>query len=746
MKFKYNKGEITLKKLLTAILMTATLITLNIPLKAQENNRYKWINPKPQGSELQWVKMWDANNWYAVGAGTTFMKTSNAGATWTVYDNIYLSDNYATEYLRDAIFLNMNTGIACGSNGKIIKTTNGGVNWTVSVVAEDTTALWYSLYFLDQNTGFVAGSRNWIGKTTDGGTTWNGISLPNLNTHRAICAKDENNILVGYVNGLVRKTTDGGMNWTSPSPGGTGYFNCLKIAGGDTVYTASNQVFMSTDFGATWTSVTGTLPSVNYYDIDIVTNGGTKYVYVTGNDSLIYRSQVGTSSWTPVSFLGASSIGNDYSFNSSDYSITGDTILTVGEYGIINIRYSPSNKSLLTSYMRPPGYYLTDIWAESTNGRVITVGDQSFVNPGGDHNQIMYSTNGGMNWQVSNIPMAIGTRILSLSMINSMTGYAGSDGSEVLKTTDGGVNWEETPSQPLSVRGNGIENVFFTNEDTGYVFGEVANVKTTNGGANWSDYAPGQSFNYIYSSYFVNGTTGWTTGENGEIFKTTNGGANVTQQNSQTGSTLEDIFMLDANTGWTIGYGTVRKTTNGGTDWDTVNIPFQVELYSVNFIDQMNGLIVGESGIALRTSDGGMTWDYGNTTADESNSGVWMTETGIAFICGLGGEIFQYRETVTGTELTYTNEVPPEYQLEQNYPNPFNPSTTIKFALPRQGTVSLKIYDIAGREVASLFDNAKLNQGTFEQRFDGSGLASGVYFYTLQMDGFVETKKMMLVK
>ena len=123
-----------------------------------------------------------------------------------------------------------------------------------------------------------------------------------------------------------------------------------------------------------------------------------------------------------------------------------------------------------------------------------------------------------------------------------------------------------------------------------------------------------------------------------------------------------------------------------------------------------------------------------------------MTATNRAFITGESGEIFQYQETLTGTEQIYTNNVPDGFYLEQNYPNPFNPSTTIKFGLPRQGDVSLKVYDMAGREVANLI-NARMNAGQVEQRFDGSGLSSGVYFYSLVVDGLVvATKKMVLVK
>jgi hypothetical protein len=85
------------------------------------------------------------------------------------------------------------------------------------------------------------------------------------------------------------------------------------------------------------------------------------------------------------------------------------------------------------------------------------------------------------------------------------------------------------------------------------------------------------------------------------------------------------------------------------------------------------------------------------------------------------------------------------YSLSQNYPNPFNPSTTINFSLPKTGFVSLKIYDIAGKEVANLV-NGELATGSYQYVFDGSKLSSGVYFYSISAGSFAETKRMILVK
>lgn len=89
--------------------------------------------------------------------------------------------------------------------------------------------------------------------------------------------------------------------------------------------------------------------------------------------------------------------------------------------------------------------------------------------------------------------------------------------------------------------------------------------------------------------------------------------------------------------------------------------------------------------------------------------------------------------------------VPAEYSLSQNYPNPFNPSTAIKFDIAKSGFVKLKVYDISGKVVEELV-NENLNAGSYSYNFLAKNLSSGMYFYTLEANGFTNTKKLMLIK
>ncbi|MGH1363736.1 MAG: T9SS type A sorting domain-containing protein [Calditrichia bacterium] len=101
------------------------------------------------------------------------------------------------------------------------------------------------------------------------------------------------------------------------------------------------------------------------------------------------------------------------------------------------------------------------------------------------------------------------------------------------------------------------------------------------------------------------------------------------------------------------------------------------------------------------------------------------------------------RDIMTGIEEDL--QTPETFELKQNYPNPFNPSTTIVFTVPKAATVRLSIYNVLGQEVGTLVDE-KLAAGKYDIKFEARGLAAGLYFYRIQADGFVETKKMLLVK
>lgn len=204
--------------------------------------------------------------------------------------------------------------------------------------------------------------------------------------------------------------------------------------------------------------------------------------------------------------------------------------------------------------------------------------------------------------------------------------------------------------------------------------------------------------------YFIDNNTGWVLGLLGLIFKTTNSGNTWSTLSSGTNLTLTNLFFADANTGWVCGDNlSVRKTTNGGVNWSNQYLAGMYFFNGIHFINSMTGWVVGENGSILKTITGGV--------------GIRKIESGI----------------------------PDKFLLLQNYPNPFNPSTNIRYQIPDNKFVNLKVFDAIGKEIETLV-NEKQSPGTYEVIFDGSIYSSGIYFYKLITDGFSETKKMVLIK
>jgi len=117
----------------------------------------------------------------------------------------------------------------------------------------------------------------------------------------------------------------------------------------------------------------------------------------------------------------------------------------------------------------------------------------------------------------------------------------------------------------------------------------------------------------------------------------------------------------------------------------------------------------------------------------KSINGILMNDTTVSFVTSGTTDI-------SGDETNITN-----YKLDQNFPNPFNPSTSIKFAIPESGHISLKVYDATGMEVAELISNY-YSAGNYIVNFDASSLPSGVYIYKLEAGNKIFTKKLMLIK
>lgn len=366
--------------------------------------------------------------------------------------------------------------------------------------------------------------------------------------------------------------------------------------------------------------------------------------------------------------------------------------------------------------------------------------------------EILRTSDGGITWQTVFADTSI--RPNCIKFINSQTGFAigGFFASQfrLFKTSNNGINW-----YPLCyIEGYyGKYSVDFVNDQTGYACGIWGTIsKTTNGGVNWQlQYQLAYQGNCFLSVDFVNETTGWCAGDSGRIVKTTNGGTNWFTQLSTVSNNLRGIYMLNVNTGYIAAEGAlILKTVNSGQNWMRQYLPTAQHFTSVYFTDAVTGYVCGGRGEIYKTTDEGNIWFLSYTDITDSLKSIYFVNAYTGYAAGDNGRIIK---TTTGGVLgikPISGIVPESYMLYQNYPNPFNPNTKIKFDIPSAGQrhafdVRIIIYDILGREIATLV-NETLQPGTYEVEWDGSNYTSGIYFYKLISDDYIQSRRMVLLK
>lgn len=721
-----------MKNLYKSFTLFCLMFILSVCSYAQVNSPWKWSHPKPQGNTLRYVKAFSTTNWVAIGYAGTFMKTTNGGANWFITHDAAGVRTNTQIFFYSGWFFNMNSGFACGSSGNLWRTTNGGINW--DSVGVPSTGTLYGIHFINSTTGFIGGTSSTALKTTDVGANWVSMTPPTY-TYYNIYALDTNYIYLPSSSANLIYTTNGGTNWTTVSTGTsvTLYDVAFRNSNTGFVCGTSTALRLTTNGGANWTQTSTGLPSSTFYELtyfSTMSSLGTDYLFASGNPYYIFRSLNNGQTWDSISFN-----GNQY-YTSTYYSldVNANTMITGGAYGLLNTSTNSGTNWIAHNYFGYSGTF-NDIWANMMNGTVIAVGTAGPV-------PIIYSSNGGATWDFT-VSTNIGSgSAYGISMVNSSTGYVSGSSSMMYKTTNGGLNWDSTTIGTSTT----LYKPDFVNANTGFVCGSSGRVfKTTNAGANWTLLTTGTTSTLNWMD-FTDANTGWIVGTSGLVRKTTDGGATWTAQTPSTTSSLYGVDMINANSGYICGLsGTVRRTTNGGTNWDTVATPFTQSQYGMSFSDMNNGFVVGSSGYTIRTSNGGTNWQVLNNSGSTQYE-VYAKGYDSAWVCGSGANIFKLYDYMVGG-ITWNNEIPMQYILYQNYPNPFNPTTTIKFGLPKAGKVMLKIYDITGREVQSLFNNIEMNPGTVAHEFDGTNLASGIYFYSLIVNNnLIDSRKMILIK
>ena len=359
---------------------------------------------------------------------------------------------------------------------------------------------------------------------------------------------------------------------------------------------------------------------------------------------------------------------------------------------------------------------------------------------GGDSGIIVRTTNGGATW----IRLNSGTTapLSAIAMNDSLNGCAG--GSNVLRyTTDGGNTWSAANIHvPVS-----IETIAFDRYGNGVLTGQGGVIyRSTDGGKNWTVANP-ITTNHLMKACFVDSAKAIAVGSALTIVRSTDAGLNWTLAQTGTG-TLRDVSSPSPGCALADGFsgsrGILQRTTNGGQSWDSVVVNGVSSFVLSSFYSADTGYVFNSRGVMYRTVSGGKSWDtLGVGPISYSPSGVSITSANTAVLVGSSGMIYFAVSPLTGIGSAVRGAQ--SFILSQNYPNPFNPSTTIQYTLPVKEHVVLSVFNTLGERIAVLVDEEE-QEGRHQVRFDGSNLATGVYYYRLQAGTSATTKKLSLVR
>ena len=714
-----------------AILLFATSLTCS-------QNRWQFVNPQPTGFNLYKVEKDSSGKMWAFGEYGTILKSNDEGNTWDTVPINYHNDFY------DAAIIENNIWIV-GENGLILYSENDGVSWKEQ--HSFTKNSLRRIRFINKSTGWIMASDSLVLRTEDGGMNWQKVWINNRWNQNDITflSKDVGYLLTGYYNepnlditpwtaGALFRTNDGGISWAKVDSGNTKY---------SSIYFLNDRIgFMSVHNNQTGRKLLKTIDSGNSWDTLSHTFVWNKIHFIDESNGIaiggyfIGRTTDGGVNWEKTTEIKTPSASSRLT---SIYSEK-EKVLAVGTEGNI-LRSEDSGFSWNSLRTELPIYYghLEGVtFVDSLKGFVY--GEQWGTFP--ESKPLLISTkDGGKTWEKKTSPDQYG--LVFMKDNNGILWGAGYNG--LYKSSDDCKTWNQVPlikeeglprdlvfinSKKIVLL---VYNKYYESDDKGenWFSSKAFNVQflkrlvkvnenrwfllahegiadqcyvTNDAGKNWN--IIGRKFTDMQ---FVNDKVGY--GIDSVIYKSTDGGENWTVANSSMKSKTywtSTLFFYDENIGWLSSGGVLYYTHDGATTWNQeygikgmVNVP---ELSSLDIVDRNN---------------------------------VWAVRS--------NGCIYK----LTSTEITSVAETNmsriEDFQLSQNYPNPFNPTTTIKYSIPQESFVHLKVYDVIGREVAILVNEEKM-PGNYEVKLDASGLASGVYFYTLSTGSYTQTKKLVLIK
>ncbi|HZW38822.1 MAG TPA: T9SS type A sorting domain-containing protein [Ignavibacteriaceae bacterium] len=647
--------------------------------------------------------VWFINNleqiWVTKNGGLSFEKIF--GEPNQIILNIYYYNNKLIVIFRagDMVYF-----IASNDYGSSFKEIKG------SIFAPDIR----NIIFTDEMHGFGIDyyrhrQRDLFSKTTNGGGSW---ILANASGISSLHFMDSlNGIMFSESTNYIRRTSDAGLTWHNKYfPDSISHMQAIFYPLDSAVYILGRNTNTS-KYRYDYTLDTFELALDVPFAVGLIT-------FMNKKDNVIIIS-------SPYSKILDISI--DYGLtwekryapdlNIFNYIFLSDgTVVAMGDNGSI---HKSNNLALSWNYITYPLMTPTRIFfLDENNGWIVG-------------SNIMKTSNGGKDWEL------IYTKGFSWTtcFVNKYKGFVYSyenfDAGYFLKTTDGGYNWDTLFASSQ------INDIYFVDSLTGFAVGDSTFLKTEDGGETWFR-DPSCIGNDIQ---FCSTELGFIA-SNFYGFKTVDGGKSWIKDNNLWGN---KIFFLDSKTSFKATGTSIRKTTDGGLTFNIVLGVTEGNIYSlsdVQFVnDSVGYAIAGNNEIIWKTTDKGNNWEF--SFEGYGYFPFYFLKENLGWTAGVYGEIWKYTDEVT--TFVQNENVVYNFSLSQNYPNPFNPSTTIKYSIPKQNIVSLKIYDVLGNEVDQIVNEEK-PAGEYEANFNASGLSSGVYFYRINSGEFSQVKKLLLLK
>jgi Secretion system C-terminal sorting domain len=491
-----------------------------------------------------------------------------------------------------------------------------------------------------------------------------------------------------------------------------------------------SDVYLSTNTGVTWLSIGA---PVQHYVVTLTGIGSNLFAGTEGSG--IYISADYGATWTPVdngladgSGSGVSALtvsgSNLFVATAGNYSGThGDDVYLSTDNGA---SWNPAESGLPTQNNK-----IIAIFALVVNGSNIFAGTDGTLGA-----TVYRSTNNGANWfgVDSNVASNYGgVRCLAASGSNV---FAGTDIGDVLLSTDNGSSWAAIDS------GLGFRNSGSSEASALLTLNDSTLFAATAGGTNPDFYQGGGV--YAIRKHGIR----WDTVNTGLIANFVNslaisGGYLFAGVVDSTGESVWRLPLSEALPVELTSFTALAGSKTVELAWKTAT-----EINNAGFDIERTPLLspLGEGGTKGRWAKIGFVGGHGSTNSPHNYS--YTDNVGSA-----GTYSYRLKQVDHNGAFTYSQEVkvavgaaPNVFALNQNYPNPFNPSTDIQFTVPTDGRAILKVYNTLGQEVAILFDGIASAGEYHHATFDASKLASGIYFSQLEFEGKMQVKKMLLLK